>query len=271
MINYLSLFFKSCLIILAFPFAVHAKSVDLFVLAGQSNMQGYMGDALYYPVDKKGLDEHILFYWQTLGEINHEQKWSYLQPQQGRFPKGHFGPEITFSRKLLEAGYQPAIFKFTSPGTRLNDHWKKPGKGGLYDDMINELNSAIEQLHVQGYDIKFRALIWVQGESDADTKELSNAYGNNLRLLVSDFRKNVIKDSHLPIILGVDEAMVKNNPDVLLSQKQIASEDPNIVFTSMIGLKKADFTHLTPLGIEYHGQRLFDGYLKSIDNKKHIK
>jgi hypothetical protein len=33
-----------------------------------------------------------------------------MQAQDGRFPSGHFGPEVTFSRDQ-NAGYNPAIFK----------------------------------------------------------------------------------------------------------------------------------------------------------------
>jgi hypothetical protein len=30
-----------------------------------------------------------------------------MQAQEGLFPNGHFGPEVTFSRKLKEDGFNP--------------------------------------------------------------------------------------------------------------------------------------------------------------------
>jgi hypothetical protein len=32
---------------------IYANTVDIFVMAGQSNMHGFQGDASQYPIDKK--------------------------------------------------------------------------------------------------------------------------------------------------------------------------------------------------------------------------
>ena len=48
------------LLILFLPFNLSAQDeLDLFIWAGQSNAQGYMGDAVYYPEEGKELDESI--------------------------------------------------------------------------------------------------------------------------------------------------------------------------------------------------------------------
>lgn len=41
------------------------------------------------------------------------------------------------------------------------------------------------------------------------------------------------------------------------SQKKLAETNSQIAFTSMMGLPKADATHLTPAGVIAHGHRLF--------------
>jgi len=66
-----------------------AEEIDLFIIAGQSNAQGWQGDATYYPKDPDGIDKMIRFYWQTPrhsssgGEMDHVessrrkiQEWS---------------------------------------------------------------------------------------------------------------------------------------------------------------------------------------------------
>ena len=80
----------------------------------------------------------------------------------------------------------------------------------------------------------------------------------------------VAKDNRLPIILGLDEqhTWIKAFPKVLEAQQQIAKEDRRITFTSMVGLEKADETHLTPRGLEEHGVRLFAAY-KGLTTKCH--
>ena len=61
-----------------------------------------------------------------------------LGPQEGRFPKGHFGPEISFARVLKKQDTPLAIFKFTLGATSLAGKWRAPGAGGLYDQMVVE-------------------------------------------------------------------------------------------------------------------------------------
>ena len=103
-----------------------ADEINLFVMAGQSNMQGYQGDAAAYPADPKGLDRRVPFYWVTPTFSSSSGKWTHLKAQGGRFDKGHFGPEVTFARALVEAGYRPAIFKFSKGPSSLAGTWRAP-------------------------------------------------------------------------------------------------------------------------------------------------
>lgn len=245
-----------------FPATVWGEETDLFVLAGQSNMQGWQGDGEHYPDDANGIDKQIRFYWVTPQFSSSQGRWTCMRPQGGLFPKGHFGPEVTFSRLLVGAGYHPAIFKVSLGSTSLALVWKAPGENGMYDQMVSELENAVALLHRQGHRVSFRALVWIQGESDAESEELAAGYENRLRVLIDHFRRVVAKEERLPIILGLDEQhwWVKAIPKVLEAQQQIAEGDPQIIFTSMVGLEKADATHLTPRGLEEHGARLFAAY-----------
>jgi hypothetical protein len=246
-----------------------AETFDIFVLAGQSNMQGFQGDANHYPIDINKDDQNIPFYWVD-PESRSNGAWLTLQAQPGIFSAGHFGPEITFARKLYEAGFHPAIFKYSAHGTSLANNWKTPKAGGLYDQMVNELQNAVKKLAKPGVTVNIKAFLWIQGESDAESKDMSDAYESNLQTLIGDFRENVAKNPKLPIILGVDEQnpSVKQNPEVVNSQKRLAANNANIKFTSMIGLQKADSTHLSPDGLQFHGNRLFDAYKDLTKNSK---
>jgi len=55
--------------------------------------------------------------------------------------------------------------------------------------------------------------------------------------------------------MGLD--LIQGHRPSLLQRELL---DHNIIFTSMIGLEKADGTHLTPKGLEEHGARLFAAY-----------
>lgn len=243
--------------------APRAGEVELFVMAGQSNMQGWQGDAGHYPADPQGLDRKVKFYWVTPGFSQSGGTWTHLQPQGGRFPKGHFGPEVTFARLLAETGRPVAIFKYSLGSTSLADNWRAPGAGGMYDQMAAELRKAVRLLEEQGDRVSFKGFIWIQGESDA-TPTLAAGYHDRLKALVDDLRTNVTGAPALPVLLGMDEQhpWVKEHPEVVQAQQALAARDRRIAATSMIGLEKADVTHLTPCGLEDHGRRLYDAYMK---------
>jgi len=236
-------------------------TIDLFIWAGQSNAQGWQGDAEFYPSDPDSLDSQIRLNYTFIGSTS-SNGWVQMQPQEGRFASGHFGPEVTFGRMLKEAGYNPAIFKYTRGSTSIHSDWLAPGEGGYYDAMVADLDTAITDLESQGLTVIIKGLIWIQGESDAETHALASAYESGLLSIISDLRNHVVGNSTLPIILGVDEQhfWVVDQPAVLDAHKSIAKNDDQIKFTSMYGLPKADGTHLTPAGLMTHGEQIFEAF-----------
>ena len=249
--------------LLAASFTLRAQEkIDLFIWAGQSNAQGWMGDGANYPQEELELDKSILLNWTFFGLESSGGQWVAMQPQKGRFPEGHFGPEVSFSRELKKAGYNPAIFKYTKGATGLARDWKAPGEGGIYDRLVTDLKEAIHALEKQGYSVNIQGFIWIQGESDGSDDVSANAYYTNLQGLIVDLHNKVLNIPKLKIILGVDEQheFMKNRPQVVEAQKRIAEDDPDIIFTSMVGLQKADGTHLTPAGLVKHGVRIFNAF-----------
>ena len=73
-------------------------------------------------------------------------------------------------------------------------------------------------------------------------------------------------------MLGVDEqhTFVQERPIVVEAQKRLAAEDPNIIYTSMYGLPKADGTHLTPDGLVKHGQSVFKAYITLTEDSQKL-
>lgn len=236
-------------------------TVNLYVIAGQSNAQGFAGNAEAYPRDPDDLDPKIPFFYESPGVGGSNGRWISLSPQKGLFPKGYFGPEVSFARTLKAHGSNPAIFKFTLYSTSLAGQWKAPGEGGLYDAMCRELTSAIQKLESLGRRVKLVGLIWIQGESDAETDEMSARYYDELSLLIRDFREKFgVPD--LQVVLGVDEQhpwVTKRNA-VVAAQKRLDAAEELIVFCSMIGLEKSDTSHLTPTALIKHGERIFHCY-----------
>lgn len=236
------------------------EPVDLIVFSGQSNAMGRKGDAAQYPADLDGLDAQIPFYWVTPQFESSSEGWKTLGPQPGQFPAGHFGPEITFARELKRSGMNVAVFKFSRGNSSLYRNWKEAGDGGLYDQMVEHLYRAKALLEAQGRAVRFAGLVWIQGESDA-VEGHADLYEARLKAMIEDLRTRVTRMPDLPVVLGLDEQhpWVQAFPQVIAAQERVAQEDPWIVRTSMIGLKKADISHLTPEALQQHGLRLFEG------------
>jgi len=251
------------ILFLGLNFVSFAETIDLFVWAGQSNALGRKGDAAGYPADVNNLDNQIRFNW-TVASGNNSGGWTTMEAQTGYFPTGHFGPEVTFSRKLVQAGYNPAIFKYTQGATSISQHWQGHGDGGLYDNMVTALTAAITTLENQGHTVNLRGFIWIQGESDSNSQTAASAYNTNLNTLLDDFRNNVASDTELPMLLGVDEQYFnisgQEQHEILNAHQDKALNDDFIKFTSMYGYPKSDVTHLTPAGLINHGEDLFDAF-----------
>lgn len=254
-----------CLTLQLFTLNVDAKQLDLFILAGQSNMQGWRSDAAQYPIDKRNQDSQIPFYFEALDYSSSNNNWQTLGSQLGHFKQGHFGPEVTFARALKQSNMNPVIFKYSSGSSSIKMQWKAPGQRGQYDDMIVHLKQAIQQLKKQGHTVVPRAFVWIQGESDANNQQLSQEYYWHLKKLLTHLRNNVLRKPTLPVILSVDEQhpRVKLRPQVVDAQLQLSLEDDTISFVSMNGLEKSDVTHLTAKGTIEQGKRLFENYYQT--------
>jgi len=235
-----------------------ADDIDLILLAGQSNAQGWQGDAKFYPADDDAVDDSIPFYWVTPGHSSSAGHWTTLRAQGGRFPAGHFGLEVTLARSLKAAGLTPAVFKYSLGSTSIAQNWGGPGDGLMYDQMAAEYRRAVKQLQDEGHQIRVCSFVWIQGESDARTAEMARAYQQRLQSLINDLRERVVGHAEFGIVLGVDEQhpWVQAHPDVIHAQQQIAAGDARIVHSTMVGLQKADSTHLTPAGLEEQGRKI---------------
>jgi len=263
-----SRFLFSLVSLFAILFAVHFEletrpTLEVHIVAGQSNAMGYAGRGAYYPPDFGKVDETIPFFYECPGIGNSSGDWVTLGPQEGMSRKGYFGPEVTFGRALLAAGGRPAIFKFTGPSKSIAKDWKGPGDGGMYDEMCRSLGDALKLLEKNHKKYKIVSFTWIQGESDAETDDMSSHYEERLSLLLEDFRK-FVNEPELVILLGVDEQhpWVKERPQVVAVQQGLVRKGHRMAFVSMVGLVKADTSHLTPAGLIDHGKRLFDAYEK---------
>jgi lysophospholipase L1-like esterase len=262
---------------------LHAETRDLILVAGQSNAVGFDAYATELPADAS--DKDVMFWWRVGDpppdehDVTSGGKWTHLQPQPKGSPKkknnaarqygnfekaeGGFGPEIGFARELKAKEGKPlAIIKAAFSGTAVAQDWNPddPGIGGsCYRALVETVKSALAAAKAQNLELKFRALVWVQGESDA-TSAYAPLYTKNLAHMLTRLRSDLAAPQLIALI-GVNTRFGNgknpNMPVVIASQKAIDAQDPLAVYVDTEGAETLppSHTHFTAKGTLEIGRR----------------
>ncbi len=196
---------------LLFTLPAVGEEFALYLLAGQSNMDGRGDNTDLTKAQARPSDHAIIYYrnpphstegWQPLGP-----GYSIRPKYKGQLPSPTFGPELGFVSALSKA--QPkqhfALIKGSKGGTNLRADWKpglkgKPDtQGPVYRDFIETIKLAKAALEKDGHSATLRGLIWHQGESDSKTK--TEKHQARLTELIARLREDT-GEAKLPIVLG---------------------------------------------------------------------
>jgi hypothetical protein len=186
--------------------------------------------------------------------------------------KGKFGPEIAFSHLMAKKfpDYTIAIVKVSAGGTKLWKHWlpEQP----MYSRVLKNMEKAMQQLSDSDVVCEIEGMLWMQGESDAETIEWANAYENNLKILFTDVRKQTKKEN-LPIVMGrISIGLLRETPwcfdyteRVQEAQEKVAAADKNVFIINTNKLKTLkDNTHFNSEAQIWLGNKMGKLMLKAI-------
>jgi hypothetical protein len=218
--------------------AADVKPLKVFILAGQSNMEGQA------VVDLEGKDYNdgqgtlnALFKDPTKAPLvkhlkNDKGEWAvrddvWVRYQRENQPllagpltvgfsvygdKHHFGPELQFGHVLGEHfENQVLLIKTAWGGKSLFKDFRPPSSGGevgpYYQKMLSDIHKALDNLktdfpgyHDQGYELA--GFVWYQGWNDGvDPKNAVPEYEQNLVNLIKDVRKD-LKAPKLPVVIA---------------------------------------------------------------------
>ena len=261
---------------------------ELVLVAGQSNAVGYDAYASELPADAG--DKEVLFWWRVGDPPPDEfdstsaRKWTHLQPQPkgtpmskqeatgarsarqyGNFakPEGGFGPEIGFARAWRAKRGKPlAIVKAAFSGTGMRTDWNPadPGPAGAcYRALVTETKAAVAAAKERGITLRLRALLWVQGESDANAADAAN-YEKNLGTMLAALRKD-LEAPELVALIAVNTRFGNDKnpfmPKVVAAQQALAAKDKLCVYVDTAGAETLlpSRTHFTAAGTMEVGRR----------------
>lgn len=253
--------------LLAQPVCAVGK-VQVYVLAGQSNMQGqgvvdfdhpeyYNGGkgilnnvmknpkmADRYSHIKDGKGEYIVRDDVFVRHVTKEEtKTGGLSVGFTSYPgKHHIGPEFQFGHLLGDATKQPVLLIKTAWGGKsIYKDFRPPSSGGevgkYYVQMLEEIEQALSAMKDEfpqiGKNYELAGFVWFQGWNDMFDKDALTQYEDNLVNLVSDVR-TALGAEDLPVIIGetgnMGEAAGNNMKQIRLAQRNAADKLSNAAF-----------------------------------------
>lgn len=234
-----------CLLTATVALAEETSPVKLFLLGGQSNMEG-CGVTSELPEPYRTPPENVTI-WD-----NKKSHWGALGKDTTAIARDKlFGPEIAFSHQLSKfyPSHTIGIIKTAAGGTKLHTQWL-PGKV-MYRHFITNMDNAMRDLEKSQTPYEIAGMLWMQGESDSETTEMANAYEANLKTMIADVRKQTEKKK-LPFVMGrISSSLLKETPwafdhakIVQKAQETVAAQDMHtfIINTDNLSTLK-DNTH----------------------------
>jgi len=163
---------------------------DIIILAGQSNAEGYG----YGPVEDPFEPSDRIFYLDKHFMISHAAEKVIKNEIRSSFVLS-FAREYVNSGKL-EEGRNLLILRAAVGGTGFSDH-----RWGMEDDLYLRMMRMIEVSLSLNKENRLVAMLWHQGETDAENGVSYDVHYNNLKNLLLSVRKTYgVED--LPFITG---------------------------------------------------------------------
>lgn len=276
--------------------------IKVFILAGQSNAVGY-NHIREITKDVKEIDEltgehsPVLFWPGTNSKPEYSGKWIPLRlgcssiAIEDAYKDGCFGPEIGFAMSMHKEmpGEKIAIIKYAVGATGIawskdysdyipgyenfNDQGvncypqsdSKPG-GVLYQDLMQNVKTALDSLQKQGFTYEIAGFLWMQGEHEAG---LSKKMAEQYDVLLDIFRKSVRCDLHsndMPFIVGEINSHDWAFGDIAReSQVKACNKDSRTILIKTTDLPREGVggtAHFDADGMLLLGERFAQGVLK---------
>lgn len=241
----------------------------IFLLAGQSNMDG-CGRWNEMPADFRQTPDNVRI-WD-----NRQQEWKKIGEDTTAIARDmQFGPEVAFAHRVAKAypDHEIRLVKTSAGGTSLANGWL-PEKKKMYPRLLANYRNAVADLERSGHKVETAGMLWMQGESDSETLEMSSAYQANLEKMLRDVRETTGRPK-LPVVIGrISSGLLKSTrwnfehaPVVQKAQDAVAAADPDtsIVNTDNLTTLK-DNTHFDTKGQLALGDEMATRMLKALED-----
>lgn len=267
------------------------KHFEGWVLAGQSNMEGYglLDDpGLDVEIDPRVIslgsdgewrlaEEPLHWLWESYTPVHASINKSFMADESEKqlstieHASRHrevrvngAGLGLAFGKERTDAiGSNVALIPCAHGGTEI-ELWM-PGFSGLPADSLETLyGSMIDRIkrakQLSGFELK--GVLWYQGESDADTCQ-SDSYAQKLTHFIESVRKDVGDPDLLFVIIQLGKFITSNDParrthwnSLRETQRIIANQTSNTGLVTTLDLSICDEIHLDTQSLYRLGRRI---------------
>ncbi|MCC6446784.1 MAG: sialate O-acetylesterase [Armatimonadetes bacterium] len=249
----------------------HLLVGDLWVLAGQSNMDGIgklfdteppspMVHCFYYDDRWAAAEDPLCWYNEAVDPIH----WGVPEEQREQaiitdryFRSAGAGLGVSFGTHMYGHTGVPVGLLICSHGGTSMEQWSPAHREmegrSLYGSMMRRIGA------VGG---RVKGCVWYQGESDALTPEAAPVYRAKFRGFIETMRRD-LDDSEMPFLYVQLASFYDWNPcphwnDVQNDQLLLESDLPNVGMVAAIDATLSDAIHVDTLSLRRLGARLAD-------------
>lgn len=228
---------------------------DLWVIAGQSNSAGY-GRGPYH--DPPELGVHLFRNSETWALATHPMNESTASRHLCTMENGNPGhsPYLHYGRLLQQSlGYPIGLVQTALGGSPLS-RWNpaEPGPSDLYENMIH---------CVEAVGGRVAGILWYQGESETNTREVAESSGDRFVAAVQAWRERLHAPALPVLTVQLNRVYVAANPDldrhwsvVRETQRRVPARLARVAVVSSLDLPLSDHIHTAPGGNLLLGDRL---------------
>ena len=195
-----------------------ARVVNVFLLAGQSNMAGADSEVTVPPgFQQTAADQETRFTTAPLPEGETSPRYVPWGEIKGHEAKGKLvhGPEVGFARALYAAGWRDvAIINVYANFRRDARVWPWGEGGELFAAWTKFVDARLAEVAAEGRTTRICGFVWHQGIDDAIHGTFAGQYEHNLSKLIGALRKRYATE-HTPFVLArsVNSRIAQPLPD----------------------------------------------------------
>ena len=220
------------------------KSIDILLIGGQSNAVGCTFVSTLDENLRNFVAPNVLLYQEgNFAPVFQSKLIKGIQCGMGHCPE-QMGIEYGMAHRLHEATAREIGFiRYAYGGTTLFSHWQAnyesepkalTDTGYCYHNFLQTVRNGLQVYRENGYEPTIKGMVWMQGETDANTQETATVYEANMKNLFTRFRKDLGLPT-LKIIVGEIATQKDHAPysdEIRAIQRRVSNADEYCVFLS---------------------------------------